>query len=295
MLIFDGDIEGVITFLNNNSKFDINQILLYSTPLNLACYRGRKEIVSVLLAHPHIDVNKRNNAGYTALNVACWRGEVEVVKVLLRDSRVDINIPDNYGCTALWKASYCEHVEVIKWMIASGRELDLEMKGQFVDDDGKYSALDAAKDGNRVNVVSLLEKFAKTPKTTRHEICVEFGVNEACVADNFATVVFLCDGLLALKTDDAMANTNSFLKDDREKMAKAKQYFAISMRVPMELQMNIANKTKDDNSKELVLTKDSEGAFMSLAKYYKDREPPLSSLLKALDRFHSIFYGKDSK
>jgi hypothetical protein len=101
----------------------------------------------VLLAHPQINVNQRDIIGSTPFLAGCRFGKVEVVKILLKDSHVDINMADDDGCTPLWKASYFGHVEVIKWMIASGRDINLDEKGKL---NGNYfTAVELQEEGTR--------------------------------------------------------------------------------------------------------------------------------------------------
>jgi ankyrin repeat protein len=191
-------------------------IFFGETALHLACEYGHHEVVLVVLVHPGIDVNQKNGFGSTSFIIGCEKGKVEVVKVLLKDSRVDINLADR-GRTPLWHASYEGHVEVIKWIIASGREVDLDKKG-------------------------------------RHEIRVELSVPDALVAEIFAMVVFLCDGLLkANLIEEARPETPRFLN--------------IAQRLPMELQMILCYAVYD-LGKENILSKDSEPAFRFLAQQY---------------------------
>ena len=56
-----------------------------ATPFYVACQRGRKEVISLLLKDPRIDVNKPQNTGATPFYVACQNGHKEVVSLLLRN------------------------------------------------------------------------------------------------------------------------------------------------------------------------------------------------------------------
>jgi ankyrin repeat protein len=95
----------------------------------------------VLAAHPQINVNQKDNGGETPFLLGCLRGKVEVVKILMKDSHVDINMADSDGCTPLWWASYYGLVEVIKWMIASGREINLDKNGKLYSGGKEYTAI----------------------------------------------------------------------------------------------------------------------------------------------------------
>ena len=93
------------------------------TPLHIASIRGHLEVVKLLLAHPNINVNLKDNDGQTLFLLGCLNGHVLVVRVLLKDPRVDVTLEDNNGCTPLWWASWCGGLDVVEWLIASGRDL----------------------------------------------------------------------------------------------------------------------------------------------------------------------------
>jgi hypothetical protein len=176
LFFFGENVEEVKKFLEDNPSFNVNEGLDgYDTKaLHCACENGHHEIVSVLLAHPHINVNQKRNDGWTPFLIGCGNGKVEVVKILLKDSRVNIDMADDRGCTPLWYASYYERVEVIKWIIASGREINLDKKGEWF---GKeYTAIEIARGGNKTEVVSLLERFTKNQAQTRQEIRKELNI-----------------------------------------------------------------------------------------------------------------------
>ena len=64
----------------------------------LACQIGHKDVVQLLLDQSErIELNARDNAGWTALMLACFFGRKNVVKLLLKYPKVvDIKIPDNF-------------------------------------------------------------------------------------------------------------------------------------------------------------------------------------------------------
>jgi hypothetical protein len=170
------------------------------------------------------------------------------VKILLRDLRVDINMADDRGCTPLWQASRGGHVEVIKWVIASGREINLDKKGKR--HDGKeYTPIEIAREHDNTEVVSLLERFINNQAQTVHEIRVELGLVDEDAAELFAITVFLCDDFLRIK----------------EPYSPVARFFNVVSQLPMELQMvlcyHVFGSTKGN-----IKSKDSEVAFKSLAK-----------------------------
>jgi hypothetical protein len=214
-----------------------------------------EEVVSVLLAHPDVNVNQSKYDESTPFLLGCFNGEVGVVKVLLKDSRVDINMSEEKGRTPLWWASCNGYLDMIKWMIAlRGDELNLDKIGKFWNDDKDYTAIEAARYFDCTKVVSLLERFMVNPVQTRHDLRVELGLVDKDAADLFAMTVFLCDDFLRLKEANSAATS-------------AARFFNIASYLPMELQMVLCYRVFG-SSKENIKSKDSEAAFKSLARTF---------------------------
>ena len=249
-----GNVQEVKQFLKDNPTWDVNDDLDLNgwTALHIACFNGHCEIVSVLVAHPNINVNSKTNAVSTPFFLGCYWGHVEAVKVLLRDHRVDINMPEDGGRTPLWEASRYEYVEVIKWMIASGRELDLDRKSKVC---GKeYTAIEIARLEDNKDAALLLEKFTENPAQCRHEVRLELGVPEALAAELFAAKVFLCDDYLRIRR--------------RESNSEVGRFFGIASRLPMELQMLLCHRVYG-SAKDNIPSRNSEPAFKHLASLYQ--------------------------
>lgn len=64
---------------------------------------GRTQCVKVFLEHPLLDINSQNKDGWSPLMAASYWGYVEVVEMLLNNSmhKIDINAKNNEGFTAL--------------------------------------------------------------------------------------------------------------------------------------------------------------------------------------------------
>ena len=252
--LFSGaPVQEVEKFLKDNPAWDVNEDFGDDwTALHFACIYGHHEVASLLLVHPAINVNQKSISGSSPFFIASSNGHVETVKVLLQDSRVEINMPANNGCTPVWSASHWGNGGVIKWMIASGRELDLDRKGKV---GGKeYTPIETARAENRTSLASLLERFKGDPTGTRREIRVELGVTDALAAELFATTVFLCDDFLRIRGP----------KSDSE----VGRFFRIASLLPMELQMVLCHRVYD-STKENISSKDAEPAFKHLASLYE--------------------------
>jgi len=171
----NGLMEDVKEILRNNPTLNINwsnEDENGNTALNIACDRGHDSIVSILLAHPNIDVNYEDNQGWIPFNCACYNGSTSCARLLLKDLRVMVNEPTYDGSTPLYSASFRGHLDVIKWWIASGREMDLGTPGQRQSD-----AIVKAKKYGETEVATLLERFPENPVETRDEVKHELGIN----------------------------------------------------------------------------------------------------------------------
>ena len=64
-----------------------------TTALMMACAEGHKNVVQLLLDHSvnRIDVNARNDYGYTAFMYACAWEQIDVVEILLKYSEINFD------------------------------------------------------------------------------------------------------------------------------------------------------------------------------------------------------------
>ncbi|ETV80697.1 hypothetical protein, variant [Aphanomyces astaci] len=77
-----------------------NHSLLLSTPLHVAAYRGRSDVIQWLLEEGH-DINARNLNGATPLHVAALADEGEAVMSLLVSNGANVNAINSTGSTPL--------------------------------------------------------------------------------------------------------------------------------------------------------------------------------------------------
>jgi len=80
----------------------------------LAAEEGHLKIVKSVLNDPDIDINYKDDLGFTALMCAAEQGHKEVTKLLLSRSDIKINMQNNKGATALMQAAKNGHKEVVK-------------------------------------------------------------------------------------------------------------------------------------------------------------------------------------
>jgi ankyrin repeat protein len=112
-----GEEEEVGEILKENPDIAINweyESLYCWTALHVACRYGHDKVVSLLLAHPDLDVNSKNVHEYVPFLYACGNERTDCAQLLLKDARVKVNEPTNDGYTPLWYAAYDGHLDLIK-------------------------------------------------------------------------------------------------------------------------------------------------------------------------------------
>ena len=253
--VAEGDIEEIQALLRNNPSLDVNQgDDKQWTALHFAVTTRSAETAKLLLAQTTIDVNVQDVNGFTPLFIGCEGQSVPLIRLLLKDPRVDVTLADEDGMTPLWWAANRGYCDMVEWFIASGRDL-----GDFAITKGLYgnfgyTTLEIAREKERPDIVSLLERFMASPEQTRHEVRVKLGVLDELAAEIFALTVFLCDDLLQLKPALAPAPDTD-----------ATRFFAIITKLPMELQMILCHRAVG-SMKQNILRKDLEAAFKHLVR-----------------------------
>ena len=133
--------------------------------IHRACLGGHDAIVSILLAHPDINVNLKNDSGYTPFMSACYNGSTSCVRPLLWDSRVKVTEADSTGDVPLRWIAHHGHLDTIRWWIALGREMDLGGPGAR-----EAGVVAEARKRGKTEVVTLLERFKENPEKTRQTL-----------------------------------------------------------------------------------------------------------------------------
>jgi len=245
-----GDAKELAELMRQDPDFNVNMVQPgdVRTLLHHACSEtdSRSAVIPLLLAHPDIDVNRKNNYGSTPFYWACYFGHTSCIRELLKDSRVMVNEPDYDGYTPLWRVAASGFLEVIEWWIASGREMDLGKPGER-----KTDAIGVAMKYRKPEVVALLERFKSNATRTRHAMRVKLGLLDELAAEMFAMVVFVSDGILQVNAPTTPS--------------PAARFFSIAAQLPLELQMVLCFR-QVGSTKGIVPGKDSEAAFKCLAK-----------------------------
>ncbi|RSL81667.1 hypothetical protein CEP52_017150 [Fusarium oligoseptatum] len=122
-----------------NNHDEIARLLLYSTTkpedilhhdghgrsaLSYAAMCGAADVIQRLLSTPNIDVDSRDEDGWTPLMFAVARGHEEASTLLL-DAKADVSLKDEEGRTALYHAASKGHFETIKILLKTNPDLIL--------------------------------------------------------------------------------------------------------------------------------------------------------------------------
>ena len=273
-LIESNDLPLVTSLLSQHSSaINVNARHNHAgwTLLHAAAVFDRAEMLQLLLNHPDIHLDLRTHDHSSVFYLACSLGNVAAVKVLLNDPRVKLNTLDSDRCSPLWIAAFKGHTAVIELLVASGRHITWKKVGLY---GGKLrSPLAIAGFMGRDDTAALLHSVATAPDHTRLKLRKQLGLMESLAAEVFALIVFLCDDLLKLRSrqEDVTKDEDALEEDVRSGLkgqAATRRFFAMAMRLPMELQMVLAHRVIE-SAGETVRRKDSELAFRTLTKYWR--------------------------
>ena len=128
-----------------------------------ACYEGDKEKLMQLLQSSDIEINERSKIdGATGLFVACFKGYKECVEVLLTNQSTSLNIPTTNERSPLFIGSYFGYMGIIELLIQHSAESMMRQNiesepmniNQF--DSNGYSSLFVAAQNGHSKIVNIL-------------------------------------------------------------------------------------------------------------------------------------------
>jgi ankyrin repeat protein len=146
-----GDHNAVLLFLSSGVDIDTRDEHGW-TPLMVSTFNGKEE-VALLLIRSGADVRAKDTAGYGPLHWAAFNGYSRVVKLLV-EKRANENERSNHGLTPLLQAASRGHLLTVGQLIAAGAELNLPSN------DGWTPLHKAAANGHTEIVKLLLAKGA---------------------------------------------------------------------------------------------------------------------------------------
>lgn len=148
-----GDKSAILLFLE--SGIDINTRDERGwTPLMISSFNGNEEIAELLI-RSGADVHAKDNAGYGPIHWAAFNGFDKVIKLLLGKG-ANPNAQSNFGWTPVMQAATRGHLAAVKQMIDGRADVNLASK------DG-WTALHKATSNGHVDVVKLLLTAGANP------------------------------------------------------------------------------------------------------------------------------------
>ena len=101
-----------------------------------------------------IDLNTKDDHGYTAFHLACDRGHVNAAKIIMANSaalKIDLNTKSEFGDTPYHSACYKGHTEVVQLMLDHSKILNIDLTAE--DNDGNTGIFHAP-----MSVVNLIKE-----------------------------------------------------------------------------------------------------------------------------------------
>jgi len=251
------------------------------TPLHTACHWGHLEIVKILLSYDFIlkeSSNKSDNTGWTPLYSACNNGHLEIVELLL--SKKDIldgsgNKSNDYNWTPLHTACNGGHFRIVKLLLSK-----IKILREYADSttDSVICRLNHENDPPSTSIEKLNknEYRDETPlyiacSKQYHEIiklllCYNIAIDSKTLSlDNEFINLYLNNKNIIhqwRRNFNLYENVKLFLLvvglcDEYFTIKHYNKFFAITIKLPIELQMYISNLVYNIN-KRFILSSDSE-------------------------------------
>lgn len=240
----DGELDGELDPYHGHS------------PLTFALLHYDAEALGELLKNPELDVNIPDALGYTPKYLL--RGGQPNSRVVagmyLRDPRVVISTDHVTEKTPLMDSIVRDDYYVVLTMISVDKGI-----GPY-----PWHAIEYAHTMWRYEIIEILEKYQLNPGEARYKAREILKDPVFLAANLFASVVMLCDGYYRI----GGLPTQPRSRQQRQRQIaerKAKKFFVISRRLPMELQMIIANRVYGVTKRDTVSVDDTNAALQRLA------------------------------
>lgn len=262
------------------------------TALQHACKLGYHKIAQLLLTNPAVDINHSDKEGYTAFFLACRRNHEDCAQLLLQhqpqlhqgqlhQGQLQPNIITfHHLAHPLQSIMYYDQLDTLKLWIAVTEPYSCNSpRWLFVTDDPVYKNVKeiviyhlnvpikyyGEKDYQLTR--QLLTRYLDQPESVRLEVIRELGRERQLIAELFAVVVFVSDGLLTFKADSRDNNKVDNNSDSKITTAATVSFFRITSQLPIELQMLLCHLVFDSDLNNIKCC-ESELGFRWLANKY---------------------------
>jgi len=224
-----------------------------STALLWACSAGRLEVVRALLESPNLDVNLAYADGLSPAALLCNCGTLHIFRLLLARPELDLEAGSLLAPTPLWYACSSGSIMIVQEMIAHGRGLRLDVMCRNPHEDlAPSTPLRIAAHFYHHALVELLESYSLDPLRARHSARLALFYPDARACDLFALAIFNADSYCALP---------------RRSPKKARRFFSVVRRLPMELVKTAALRLFGLSQDDITVS-DAEGAFRDLSHWF---------------------------
>jgi hypothetical protein len=280
----DGQIAEVKRLLTD-LRTDVNQPDdRGNTPFALACRNGHTEVVSLLLADPRIDANKSNNSSATPLFQACNNGHSEVVSLLLADPIINVKKTINDSLTTPFAIAYSKgHTKTITafiedFLLKNPSLLDASTQTiyeKFGDHCKKDPTNFAFENGN------MRKEYKTAPENNGAWMRLEINPAQIINAKHKFAAAYFVFMISVIEDYLTVPNNNP----------KLVRFFNIVKRLPLELQMVLANRIAN-SGEDVILSNTSTPYFRIILQ---DLSAHLSHAITTLLRCdYSSFLSKAS-
>jgi len=275
----DAPAEIIETFLWQHPDVDLNvpASAISCTAFQMVCRKNDFRVLEVFMPHAdtgRLNLNHCDNYGFTPVMYACGRYDYDTLQRLVFHPKVRLDVVSwgpVYENTPIRNAF--GHLEVMKWMVMSGKPLSfpqVKVPPGFLDhmDPENVACHDLwtrlLVDEDFVRYELLLE--ARTRFTAYKAAGISCPVPDGQwpdvqFLDLYATIVFVCDGLLREPTTTVISPQPKEIQPN----AKLLRFLRLAQRLPLELQALLCLQV-GGRSSSAIPTRQAELAFRHLAR-----------------------------
>jgi ankyrin repeat protein len=120
-----------------------------ATPLMIAAFNNRRDVVEVLLEEKLVDVRQTNHYLSTALHYAAQRGNADIIDMIAL-KRAEVDALDKHGDTPMSWAARNGHFDAVR------KFLELRADPQQ-DNNASNDSIEMAQEAGHIDIVELLE------------------------------------------------------------------------------------------------------------------------------------------
>jgi len=146
--VTNGDLTLVRSMIEGDKSLLESKIDTYFTPLNLASYEGKLDIVKYLL-EKGADINTKDREGSTPLQNAAARGWLDIAKLLVEKGS-NVNYRDDNDVTSLHFACMSGNLDLVKYLVEKGADINAVSKI------GRKPAVEGVFSGN-IEIIRYME------------------------------------------------------------------------------------------------------------------------------------------